>query len=67
MKKDKAIEEIRAVRQKISEEYGHDITAFLDHHRELERQYKDRLVTTRKTGLSLLEEQTTTDEGDGVA
>ena len=67
MKKDKAIEEIRAVRQKISEEYGHDITAFLDHYRELERQYKDRLVTTRKTGLSLLEEQTTTDEGDGVA
>ena len=64
MKKDKAIEEIRAVRQKISEEYGHDITAFLDHYRELERQYKDRLVTTRKTGLSLLEEQTTTDEGE---
>ena len=64
MKKDKAIEEIRAVRQKISEEYDHDITAFLDHYRELERQYKDRLVTTRKTGLSLLEEQTTTDEGE---
>ncbi len=46
---DKAIEEIRAVRQQISEQYGYDITAFLDHYRELEKQYKDRLVATRDT------------------
>lgn len=42
--KDQAIETILAVRRKISEEYGHDIKAFLDHYRELESQYKNRLV-----------------------
>ena len=64
MKRDKAIEEIRAVRKKNAEKYDHDIAAFLDHYRELERQYKDRLVTTGNTGPLHLAEQTTTDEGE---
>ena len=46
--KDHAIEAIRGVRQQISEEYGHDIKAFLDHYRELENQYKDRLIAGKQ-------------------
>ena len=42
MTPDKALEEIRAVRQQISETYGHDVKAFLEHYRELERQYQER-------------------------
>ena len=47
MTPDQAIEEIRAVRQRISEAYGHDVKAFLEHYRELERQYQDRLIGRR--------------------
>ena len=45
MTPDKALEEIRAVRQQISETYGHDVKAFLEHYRELERQYQERLIS----------------------
>jgi hypothetical protein len=45
MKKDIAIEEIREVRHRISERFGHDTKALLDHYRELEKKYKDRMVT----------------------
>lgn len=62
--KDKAIEEIRAVRQKISEEYGHDIKAFLDHYRDLERQYKDRLVATRDAEPTFLKDQAAKDQSE---
>jgi hypothetical protein len=44
MMKDKAIEEVHAVRKQISEDYRHDIKTFLEHYRELESQYKERLV-----------------------
>jgi hypothetical protein len=44
MTPDKALEEIRAVRQQISATYGHDVKAFLEHYRELERQYQERLI-----------------------
>ena len=47
MRKDIVIDEIRAVRHKISEEFGHDTKALLDHHRELEKQYKDRMLVGR--------------------
>jgi len=47
MTPDKAIEEIRAVRQQISEAYDHDVKAFLEHYRELERQYQGRLIGRR--------------------
>ena len=47
MTPDQAIEEIRAVRQRISEAYGHDVKAFLEHYRELERQYQEKLIGRR--------------------
>jgi hypothetical protein len=47
MTPDKAIEEIRAVRRQISEAYGHDVKAFLEHYRALETQYKERLIGRR--------------------
>ena len=47
MTPDKALEEIRAVRQQISETYGHDVKAFLEHYRELERQYQEKLIDRR--------------------
>ena len=50
---DPAIEAIRAVRQRISEEYRHDIKAFLDHYREIEHQYKERLTEDRVPQLKL--------------
>ena len=47
MTPDQAIDEIRAVRQRISEAYGHDVKAFLEHYRELERQYQEKLIGRR--------------------
>ena len=44
MKKDAAIEEIRAVRHKISKRFGHDTRALLDHYREMEKNYKQRMI-----------------------
>jgi hypothetical protein len=44
MTPDQAIEEIRAVRQRISEAYGHDVKAFLEHYRDLERHYQEGLI-----------------------
>jgi len=55
--KDHAIEAIREVRQQISEEYGHDIKAFLDHYRELESQYKGRLIEGKQVQRVLPREQ----------
>jgi len=49
MTPDQAIEEIRAVRQRISEAYSHDVKAFLEHYRELERQYQEKLIGRRDT------------------
>ena len=47
MKIDKAIAEIRAVRHRISEEYGHDTKALLDHYKKLERDYPGRIISKR--------------------
>jgi hypothetical protein len=44
MKKDPAIEEIRAVRHKISKRFGHNTKALLDHYREMEKEYPDRML-----------------------
>lgn len=35
---------IREVRHKISAEFGHDTKRLLDHYRELEKKYADRIV-----------------------
>ena len=48
MKKDPVIDEIRAVRHKISEEFGHDTKRLLDHYRELEKKYKHRMMKEEK-------------------
>ena len=47
MTPDPAIEEILAVRQRLSDAYGHDGKAFLEHYRELERQYQEKLIGRR--------------------
>jgi hypothetical protein len=53
MTRDKALEEIRAVRQQISETYGHDVKAFLEHYRNLECQYQERLIGRKDTETRL--------------
>ena len=48
MYRDEAIEEIRAVRHRISEKYGHDIRALVKHYQELEAtKYADRVFMRR--------------------
>jgi hypothetical protein len=44
MKKDILIDEIRAVRHQISEEFGHDTAALLNYYRQLEKKYNGRFV-----------------------
>jgi len=44
MKKDVTIEEIRAVRHRISAQCGHNTKVLLDHYRELEKKCKDRML-----------------------
>lgn len=44
VKPDKAIEEIRAVRHKISAEHGHDTRRLVRHYQEMEKRYADRIV-----------------------
>lgn len=44
MKSDKAIEEIRTVRKKISAEFDNDPKKLIEHYIELQDQYKERLV-----------------------
>ncbi len=44
MKTDPAIDEIRAVRHEISEEYDHDSQALVAHYQELDKQFQNRLI-----------------------
>ena len=46
MKPAPAIDEVRAVRHRISEELGHDTQALLDHYRELEKLHPERVLRT---------------------
>lgn len=66
MTPDKAIEEIRAVRQQISETYGHDVKAFLEHYRELERQYQERLIGRKDTETRFPRAQARADRSGGA-
>ena len=52
MSKDIAIEEIRAVRRKISAQYGHNTKALLKHYKELEARYKDRIASKPSVATS---------------
>ena len=53
---DPAIDEIRTVRHRISGEHGHDTRALLDHYRQLEAEYPERLLKGRGSKKSELEE-----------
>ncbi|MBI4559695.1 MAG: hypothetical protein HY706_19065 [Candidatus Hydrogenedentes bacterium] len=44
MKKDIAVEEIRSVRHRISERYGHDTQALLKHYKEMEKRLAGRVL-----------------------
>ncbi len=44
MSRDILIDEIRAVRHRISARFGHDTRAFMDHYRELEKKHADRVL-----------------------
>ena len=57
MRRNPLIEEIRAVRHKISAEHGHDTHRLIQHYKELEKKYADRMVrampsprATKQTG-----------------
>ena len=53
MKKDPAIEEIREVRHRISEKFGHDTKALLRHYRRLEKRFADRILKTPSSKTSV--------------
>ncbi len=57
MKPDAAIGEIREVRHRISERFGHDTKAFLDHYRALEKKYKDRMLSESPGLMEVAEER----------
>jgi hypothetical protein len=44
--KDPVIDEIRAVRHRISERVGHDPRRLVDYYLELQKQFEDRLIST---------------------
>ncbi len=52
MRPDPAIEEIRAVRRQISAEHGHDTHRLVEHYRELEKKYADRMVREDRPAIS---------------
>ena len=66
MTPDKALEEIRAVRQQISETYGHDVKVFLEHYRELERQYQERLIGRKDAETRLTKAPEEADRSGGA-
>ena len=47
---DPLIDEVRAVRQAISDEVGHDLARLAERLREVEKQYASRIVTGPKRG-----------------
>lgn len=44
MKPDPLIDEIRAIRQRISEEHGNDVGRLCDYLKTVEEQYADRVI-----------------------
>ena len=49
MKEDPLVAEIRAVRHRIFEEFGHDTRALVEHYRKLEMKYADRMFPSGKS------------------
>lgn len=56
MSDDPTIDEVRAVRSKISEECGHDPSRLVAHLIELQKKYADRLVASPAGGPSLVDD-----------
>jgi hypothetical protein len=54
-KEDLGIAWIREVRHKISAEFGHDTKKLLEHYRELEKKYADRIVRDFKAVTDAVE------------
>ena len=54
-KEDPGIAWIREVRHKISAEFGHDTKKLLEHYRELEKKYADRIVRDFKAVTDAVE------------
>jgi hypothetical protein len=46
---DPVIDEIREVRHRISERFGHDPVQLVAYYLEMQEQYRDRLIETAKT------------------
>lgn len=44
MSEDPVIDRIRATRHRISERFGHNTKALMDHYRELEEEYRHRML-----------------------
>jgi len=44
MKRDEAIEAVRAVRRKISAEHGHDTRRLVKHYQDMEKRYAHRML-----------------------
>ena len=49
---DPAIEEIREVRRIISEKYGHNTKALIQHYIELQKNYPDKVFISHKETLT---------------
>ncbi|HSN86280.1 MAG TPA: hypothetical protein VL025_05945 [Thermoanaerobaculia bacterium] len=47
VEEDSVIQEIREVRHRISERFGHDPSRLVAYYMELQKDYQDRLVPTR--------------------
>lgn len=55
MKRDEAIEAIRAVRHAISAECQHDTHRLIQHYQQMEKQYADRMLReARPAGMASL-------------
>lgn len=51
MKRDAAIDDVREVRHRISERYGHDTEALLRHYKQLEERYASRILRESAAAL----------------
>jgi hypothetical protein len=49
---DPLIDEIRAIRRKISDRFGNDVDRLIEHLREVERQHPDRVVAPAKSSTT---------------
>ena len=49
MLENQTIKEVRAVRQKISEQHGHDLARLVDHYKKLQREKLERQARKQAT------------------